>query len=254
MKGEPQMFKGFYTLTSGMLSENRNLNVVSNNMTNVSTPGFKSSTMITSTFQEQMVSRYGNKQRANATELGQTSMITTAQETVTNYAEGGYDPTGGQFDFALSKNGFFQIQGENGTIYTRNGSFIMDDEGYLSLPQVGRVMGQNGPILLPTDQFSVDNAGMIYDEKGTPIDTINVVDFEDYNQLSRAGEGIFQAQGEGTPVVDAVSWKMLERSNVDPIQEMTRMMSSQRALQSAAQILKMYDQIMSKATTELGKV
>jgi flagellar basal-body rod protein FlgF len=248
------MYKGFYTLASGMLTENRNLNVVSNNMTNVSTPGYKSSTMVSSTFQEEMVYRYGNKNRANPTQLGESSMIVTAQETITDYTQAGFDITGDIYDFGLSKPGFFQIQRENGTVYTRNGSFILDEEGYLSLPRVGRVLGQKGPIRLENDNFQVDSSGNIIDGNGVVVDQLAIVDFADYTQLTRAGEGLFQANGGGTPVTDAVMWKALERSNVDTIREMTNMMSSQRALQSAAQILKMYDQIMQKSTTEIGRV
>lgn len=51
-----------------------------------------------------------------------------------------------------------------------------------------------------------------------------------------------------------IIWKSLERSNVDMVEEMTNMMSSQRALQSAAQVLKMYDQVMSKASSDVGRL
>ncbi len=248
------MYKGFYTLASGMITENRNLNVISNNMTNVSTPGFKNSTMVSSTFKEEMTYRYGNKSKTNPTEMGKTSMITTAQETITNYTQAGFDITGSSFDFGLSKAGFFQIQGEKGTVYTRNGSFILDDEGYISLPKVGRVMGKKGPIKMQTDQFMVDASGNIVNSKGIIEDQLVIMDFKDYSQLSRVGEGLYQTNATGTPVADAVVWKALEQSNVDSIREMTNMMSSQRALQSASQILKMYDQIMQKSTTEIGKV
>lgn len=62
-------------------------------------------------------------------------------------------------DFALTTPGFFCVQTEGGTVYTRNGSFALDEEGYLTLPTVGRVLGQNGPIQLPTDDIISDSRG-----------------------------------------------------------------------------------------------
>lgn len=252
------MFKGYYTLTSGMLCQNRNLNIIGNNLTNVSTPGFKKDTFLASTFQEEVFSRIGNKDKTNPTALGTAqSMITTPQMTVTDYSTGAYQETGVSLDFAIADKGFFQIQTlDGGTVYTRNGSFIIDDEGYLALPRVGRVMGENGPILLNTDDISVDQAGMIFKDGVALVDTLEIVNFDDYTQLQKTGEGVYQNNGQeaGTTVTGAVLWKSLERSNVNAIEEMTNMMTSQRAIQSASQILKMYDQLAAKATTEIGRV
>ena len=79
---------------------------------------------------------------------------------------------------------------------------------------------------------------------------MKVVDFPDQGQLHAEDNGLFStAQAETT-----VQWKMLEKSNVDMVEQMTAMMSSQRALQSAAQSLKMYDQIMSKSVSDVGKL
>ena len=86
-----------------------------------------------------------------------------------------------------------------------------------------------------------------------------MVDFADYDQLQREDNGIFstgQAQiptgsnGEETKII----WQSLEKSNVNMVNEMTAMMSAQRALQGAAQALKMYDQIMSKYVVEIGRL
>lgn len=63
------MFQGFYNATSGVLTQNRNLNVISNNMANVSTPGFKSDKFMASTFREELMSRIGNKDKSTATPI-----------------------------------------------------------------------------------------------------------------------------------------------------------------------------------------
>ncbi|WP_051280734.1 flagellar hook-basal body protein [Anaerovorax odorimutans] len=186
------MLKGFYTLASGMLSQNRNLNTISNNMANVSTPGYKRDTLVSKTFQEELLYRTGNKDKSGSKPLNTSSMIRTIDESVTNYTQGVFEETDRPLDFAIVDKGFFEIQTDEGSLYTRNGSFTLDDEGYLSLQHVGRVMGENGPILLNTDKINVDSTGTIYSEEGEELGIIKVVDFNDYNQLSKINEGMFR--------------------------------------------------------------
>lgn len=249
------MFQGFYNLTAGVLNQNRNLNVVSNNMANVSTSGFKGDKYIASTFREEMLYRSGNKDKSNPVPIGRTDWVTYANTTVTNHNQGGFEQTTSPLDFALGEKGFFSIQTANGTVYTRNGSFTLDDEGYLYLPTVGRVLGQNGPIRLGTDKIEADGYGNIYSENGAFLGKLSVVDFQDYNtQLTKTTGDVFTATGQGTAVNAKVQWKAVERSNVDVVEQMTTMMSGQRALQSSAQVLKMYDQLMGKIVSQLGPV
>ncbi len=252
--------KGFYDLTSGMLTQNRRLAVIGNNMTNSLTPGFKSDEFITTTFRNEMFSRYGNINHNDGEELGTTSsMITAGDVTVTDYTQGIFDPTDMSMDFALTGPGFFQVQTVDGVMYTRDGSFVMDDEGYVALQHAGRVLGDdNQPIYIGTTDIQALDDGTILTEDGnTVLGRIGVVDFEDYNGIQKSKqEGLFTVIGgaQPAPTDTPIQWKTLERSNVDMVKEMTNMMSSQRALQSAAQVLKMYDQLLGKATTEIGRV
>lgn len=269
------MYQGFYNLTSGMLTQGRNLNVISNNMVNVQTAGYKRDTMVTSTFQEEMLYRTGRYNKENPTPLSVTSKIKTASRTYVDYEQGSFEQTDGIYDFAIGGNGFFRIQTANGERYTRNGSFAVDEEGYLILPEAGRVLSQEGePIQIDDENFSVDSKGSITvyerpqaesedseneERELRQLGTIGVVDFADYEQMHKEDNGLFstaqapvQAQ-EGQPQTQLL-WKTVEKSNVDMMDEMTAMMSSQRALQSAAQMLKMYDQIMSKSATDVGRL
>lgn len=262
------MYQGFYNLVSGMLTQSRNLNVVSNNMVNVQTPGYKNDTMVATTFQEEMLKRTGRWGDSDEQDLIVNSKIITASETYVDYTQGGFDPTGGIYDFALSGNGFFCIQTNDGqTRYTRNGSFAVDADGYLVLNDQGRVLGTNGqPIQIDNEEFSVDSKGRIIGQNTVYVNgqaqvateeygTLRVVDFVDYDQLHREDNGLFSTGQAALQASDAtqVVWQYLEKSNVDMVEEMTAMMGSQRALQSAAQMLKMYDTIMSKAT-DIGRV
>ena len=122
------MFKGFYNLTSGMLSQGRRLDVIANNMTNVATSGYKTDTYTDSTFQEYMVSRVGNKDKSAPAELGGASYILAPSKLYTDYTQGALEPTDLPFDFALEGEGFFAIRTEGGIAYTRAGSFALDEE------------------------------------------------------------------------------------------------------------------------------
>ncbi|MFT4106008.1 MAG: flagellar hook-basal body protein [Lacrimispora sp.] len=267
------MFQGFYNLTSGILYQTRNLNVIGNNMVNSGTSGFKPDRMVSTTFRDEMLFRTGNRNKNNASQLGSVSMIRASRSTVTNHDQGAVEETGGNLDFALTNPGFFAVRNFAGNqVYTRNGSFTVDDEGYLSIPSLGRILGEDGnPIEISSDHITVDRDGNIYEvpikglgtgedgdtnEEQEPVllGKIRVVDFADYSQLIKGDNGSFTTAAEGTVADGGIMWKALERSNIDPIEEMTQMITSQRASQSAAQVLRIYDQLMSKASNDIGRV
>ncbi|HCT63709.1 MAG TPA: flagellar hook-basal body protein [Lachnospiraceae bacterium] len=249
------MFKGYYTLTSSMLTQNRNMDVISNNLTNISTPGYKKEQFVSGSFKDVLYSQTANNVKgAINQDIGNVSMITAPYETVTSFDVGAWDETGGNLDFAIKDKGFFKIKSDDGVKYTRNGSFVIDDEGYLSLQGQGRVEGKNGDIYMSTDNINVDKEGNIISSDGQILGTLDIVDFADYTQLEKAGDGVFTTNTQEIPVAGNLMWKTVEASNVNAIDEMTAMLSSQRVLQSAAQVLKMYDQLASKAATEIGRV
>lgn len=242
------MFQGYYDLASNMITQNRNLNIISNNMTNISTPGYKMDRMMESTFRDEMVYRYDKEGK---TPVGVVSHMNVADERVTDYTEGGIRETGYPLDVGITGNGFFVIQTANGVQYTRNGSFNLDNEGYLVLQGVGRVQGTNGPIRVTTDKLAIDSQGRVTAEDGGQyFGRIQVVDFADYNQLTKITGGMFVAEGQPQAARDVtLTQSFLEDSNVSMAEEMTRMLSSQRVLQSSAQILRMYDQMIGRAAT-----
>ena len=131
----------------------------------------------------------------------------------------------------------------------------MDDAGYLCLPGYGQVLNPElQPIYLGTDQIYGGNQGTIYYDEGGLIGQLGVFLFEDTGALEHNGEGLFVG-AQGTAAQDAeVLNGYLERSNTDIVKQMTEMITYQRALQSAAQVSKMYDQLMTKATTEIGRM
>ena len=251
------MFKGFYNLTSGMLSQGRRLDVVSHNMTNIATSGYKQDIYKDSTFQDVMISRLGNKDKVNSTELGEESYILAPSELWTDYTQGSIEETGLPLDFAIQGEGFFQIDRVGGeTGYSRSGSFTLDPENYLCLAGQGRVLDNQGqPIQLTTDKIYADQQGNLYDEESRNLlATLGVYSFPDNNALERNDRGLFMGDGAQPSENYIIKHKCIERSNVDMTDVMVSMMTTQRALQSAAEVTKIYDQVMGRDATEVGRL
>ncbi|MBD5133616.1 MAG: flagellar hook-basal body protein [Clostridiales bacterium] len=250
------MFKGFYNLTSGMLTQQRHLNVVGNNMVNISTAGFKESRYTATTFDDVMYTRVGNKEK-EYTDIGRQSYIRANSEIYVVHDQGIPEPTEIPLDFAIMGEGFFAIQREGGDIvYTRAGSFSLDDEGYLCFPGVGRVLDPNGQtILLRTDKLDVDGLGNIRQkDEGYNLGQLGVYRFEDVEQLEYNDAGFFTGEGAEAMETPQILWKYLERSNVDMIRQMTDMLTCQRALQSAASVTKIYDEVMAHSASDIGRM
>ena len=250
------MFKGFYNLTSGMHTQQQNLNVVGNNLVNVSTAGFKQSRYTARTFDDVMYTRVGNREKIY-TDIGRQSYIRANDEVYVDYSQGVPEPTNIPLDFAIMGEGFFAIQSlEGGTVYTRAGSLSLDDEGYLCLPGMGYVLNPDGErIQLRTDKLNVDDQGNIFHkDTGGYLGTVGVYEFEDVAQLEHNGDGFFTGEGAQAVQTPYVLWKYLERSNADMIQQMTEMLTCQRALQSCATVTKIYDEVMGHSASDVGRM
>ena len=249
------MYKGFYNLTSGMMTHQSHLSVVGNNLVNISTTGFKESRYTATTFDDVMYSRVGNVEK-EYTEIGRQSYIRANSEITVIQDQGIPEPTDIPLDFAIMGDGFFAVQREDGEInYTRAGSFSLDDEGYLCFPGVGRVLDAEGnPIVLGTDKLDVDVLGNISQADGGFLGRLGVYALEDVEMLEHTEQSFFA--GENATLVEApqILWKHLERSNVDMIRQMTEMLNCQRALQSCATVTKMYDEVMGHAASDVGRM
>ena len=251
------MMKGFYNLTSGMLSQGRRLDVVANNMTNVATAGYKAEQYTDRTFDEVMAVRIGNKIKTPYQELPTyQAHILAPDHLYTDVTQGAPEETNLPLDFCIQGEGFFAIQMADGsTAYTRAGSFTLDNEGYLCLSELGRVLDREGnPIQLPTDKLDPDTRGNLYTQGGEYLGTLGVFTFEDNQELERNPYGLFIGQGAQVNENVTIRNKYVERSNVELVKEMVSMMTTQRALQSAAQMSQIYDEIIKRAVNDIGRM
>ena len=220
------------------------MNVVGNNLVNISTAGYKQQRFTASTFDDVMYSRVGNIYNIGE-EIGRQSYIRAPSQIYTDYTQGIQEPTGLSLDFAINGDGFFAIQDPDGEIaYTRMGNFSLDDEGYLCLPGYGRVLSPEGQtIYLGTDKISATEQGLIYYDDGGLIGRLGVYVFEDNEQLVHNGMGLFTGEGAQAAENFEVWNGYLERSNVDLAQEMVKVIESQRAYSYALRMVQTTDEI-----------
>lgn len=243
------MVRGFYMLGSGILTQSRVLSTISNNVANVETNGFKKAKMMERNFGSLLIERVDEKR----TPIGTASLMDTADESVTDYSQGTLASTGRTLDFAIRGDGFFAVQGDGGTVYTRNGSFNLDGDGYLVLKGQGRVLGADGnPIRPGTDDLTADEQGDLFSQ-GRQVGRLAVFRFPDNAALETVGEGMFSGAGAAPAANPNLLWKSVEGSNVNMTEELTNALASQRQLQTCSQALKLYDETLDQAV-ELSKV
>ncbi len=254
------MLRGYYTAASGIVVQEKKLNTYANNISNVLTAGYKKDNMISGVFGEHLAVRMNAYARNRTHEIGPGVFMQIVDEKYTDYVQGTFEMTGRMQDMAIAGDGFFVIGREDGEYLTRDGQFSLDEEGYLVLPGFGRVLGENGEIQIGNgDDFHVDEHGGVhvipFDEESDPeaestqIDTLLVVNPDDWETFDKNREGLYDAGGAFTPV-DYTNTRVfqgrLEKSNVNMAEEMTRVLYSQRSLQSCSQVVKMYDDMADR--------
>ncbi len=257
------MLKGLYTAYSGLLNEQNRMEVLTNNLANVSTNGFKKEGTTSESFSDVLAYKIkDSSENPNiAKKLGTMNMGVMIGENYTNYDEGSFKQTGNTYDLALSGSGFFTIgftnkSGDTSTMYTRDGAFTVNKDGYLVTKDGDFVMGAKGKIKLsPNLTTSISEDGTV-SQDGKTIDQLKITDFKDYNYLEHYGENYFQTvDGAQTQNADAtVQSGYLETSNVQVVSEMVEMISVSRAYESNQKIVQTYDKSLEIAVNQLGKI
>lgn len=220
------MLKGLYTAYTGMLNEQHRMDVLTNNLANATTNGFKKEGTTSEAFDTVLaykikdLSEPGNLPRPMATNravdeaelnnpLNENYLERRVRKTGLNlgvkigenyvdYSEGPIKETGNLLDLALSDRGFFAVEytnkrGETSTKYTRDGNFTMNVQGFLQTQDGDYVLDEDGRrIQMDTAlPISISRNGTIIQD-GNEVATIGIADFEDYNYLERFGENYFQ--------------------------------------------------------------
>lgn len=258
------MVKGLYTAYTGMINEQNRMDIMTNNLANASTVGFKKEGATSQSFDDVLTVKIRDESVGmnNVKRIGIKNPGVKIGENYTDYSQGSFRITGNTYDLALSGDGFFAIEftnkaGETSTKYTRAGQFTLNKDGYLVTQEGDYVLDtQNRRIKLNTlIDSTIDSNGTIY-QNGTAVATVQVADFENYDYLEKYGETYYEPiEGAKRIAADAtVNSGYLEMANVQIVSEMVNMIAITRAYESNQKIIQTYDDTLEIATTQLGRL
>jgi flagellar basal-body rod protein FlgF len=236
---------------SQQLAAYRAMDVIANNLANVSTPGFKREA---AKFEE-----YLAKTRPAEGQTGMQSVAFVKDAGISrDSSQGNMEQTGATYDLALAGRGFFQVQTPQGMRYTRDGHFSLDANGNMVTSEGYQVQGDGGAITItPTDgEISISTDGMISSVVhgvGNQLGRMKVVDFADPDAMTKTGANLYEtSQAATTPDKINIRQGMLESSNVQPVIEISHMIEVMRAYEATATLSKSQEDLMRSAIDKLG--
>jgi flagellar basal-body rod protein FlgG len=235
------MIKGIYNSARSLDARQKNMDIISNNLANLNTVGFKREVPFSQIISEMGESRFRQ---------------------VTDFKQGDFLTTSNPLDLAISGGGLFVVKTENGLQLTRNGRFQISDEGFLVNSQGQKVIGKNGEIsfsnsmLAQNRSIAVSKEGEIkYGEE--VMDALLIVRFinQDNELVKSSSNFVFDESNiEVVPESEyQIAQGFLEESNVNPILEMEAMINLSKDYESTYKMIQYLDQSLDKAN-EIGKV
>jgi flagellar basal-body rod protein FlgF len=230
-----------YISASGASAQMRDLDVVSNNLANVSTPGFKrSQSIFRSVLEASLRNGDGGLQPgAKGSAFVSTDLVGA------DFSSGSAQQTGSPLHAMIEGPGFFEIQTDRGSRYSRAGNFLVNREGILATANGDPVLGQSGPIAIPDGNALILPTGEVTDQNGNIFGRLKVVAFANLEKLQREGQSVFRA-GDEAGLSEIESPKLIpetvEGSNVNTSRELAAMVILQRAFETNLRSMQVDDE------------
>ncbi|MEP1112406.1 MAG: flagellar basal-body rod protein FlgG [Nitratireductor sp.] len=260
--------KALAIAATGMNAQQLNLEVIANNIANINTTGFKRARAEFSDLLYQVERLQGVPNRADQSIVPEGASIglgVKASAVRNVHMQGALDSTGNKFDLALTGPGWFQIEGADGqTLYTRAGAFNTNANGELVTVDGFRV---EPDIVFPAEtvEVIVNKSGQVFARLDGQVDLqdlgqITLASFPNEAGLAPLGDNLFQetaASGAanvgvpGDPGFATIEQGYLENSNVDPVKEITELISAQRAYEMNSKVIKAADEMASVVTQSI---
>jgi len=280
------MVRGLYTGASGMITQMERIDVLSNNLANVNTPSYKRDSTIMKAFPEMLIRRI-NDDGVRKLPIGSYDLMPVigkmgtgveVNEVYTRFTQGAFKQTENDFDIALEGEGFFAVQTEDGERYTRNGSFLIDRDGFLVTKDGNTVLGENGPIQLKKNNFIVDEDGNVFENAEYSDDPLRLISMEEneWNQtvlldrlkivhfpkpryIEKIGNSLYTdtEYSEQSFIMQSSRPKVrqgfLEASNVNPVIEMVNLIEVHRNYEANQKMIQAHDAALAKVINEVGR-
>lgn len=236
-------YSGLYAAGSGAVVQNKRLEIITNNLANMNTVGFK----------KDVISFRSLLTQAEKSS-GMTALVALS-ESRTDLAQGSLRETGNSLDLALKGEGFFEVMTDQGVRYTRKGQFVLDGAQQLVTLSGDTVSGEGGPLILDGANISVGEDGEVSVDNAV-VGKIKVVGFEDAHKLEKESGNLFRNVGGDENLVEdsstGVSQGYLEYSNVNQVQDMVKLIEISRAYESYQKVILSIDESTQKLVNESG--
>jgi len=256
------MSGGIYMAASGALAYEKKLQIISNNLANANTVGYK---MDRAQFNVIEQNNLPASLASNTPEMStsQAQSFWFQFNSYTDFTSGSLKNTGNDFDLALKGEGFFCIQKPEGVHYTRKGDFTLDAEGTLVTRNGHPVIGDSGEITVKYAEdprkvkaFEVDLEGNVF-VNGQQVGSLRIVKFSEPDKLMKMGDTLFKpAENSPAPqeAEDAkVSQGFVELSNVDVVKMMTEMIVVLRGYETYQKVMRSADEAYTKSINDVGQ-
>ncbi len=249
------MIRGLYIAATGMQTQQNRMDVVTNNLANASTTGYKEDTLLTRSFQDMMVERLDDPSVVSRSKMmGPLNSGIHIDEIRTSFGAGTLEASDLSTDLALSGDGFFVVQTAQGERYTKAGNFSIAADGTLTTSEGYAVLGQNGPIQVGNSSFTVSSDGRVTSANGN--DQLRIVSFADNQGLRKEGGNLYT--NYNTQLIEGsdaqVHQGFLETSNVDLTSQVVDMINIQRNYELNQRVIRMMDERLGRAVSEIGKL
>ena len=256
------MVRGLYTSAVGMMTQMQKMDVVSNNIANSDTVGFKKDTVVVRSFSEELSKRLDDPKyrliKFNQG-IGNMSLGVFVDEVYTDFSTGSFEEKNGSLDCAISGEGFFAINvtnrnGDTVERYTRDGSFTLDSENNLRTSDGNYVVGEGGNINIPNGVISIDAKGNIFSNNEF-VDRIKIVDFSNKESLRKVGDNLYETidESQEQDFTGSVIQNRLDGSNVNSVQEMVKMISLARNYEANQKMIQTHDSTLNRAVNDIGR-
>ena len=258
------MIRGLYTSGYSMLANQKKMDVISNNLANADTTGFKKDSVIFQALPELNTKRINDFKNSitSAPGIGNMRLGMDAGEVFTFFTQGQLTVTERNLDVGISNadNAFFTVGVPNANggmdkYYSRDGAFMINTQGVLVNKSGYPVMGENGQITLNGSNFTINENGEIIQD-GETIDRLAMAQFQDSKLLTKFGNNLLSApqDAQTTAFSGQLRQGYIERSNVNTINEMVDMITVMRAYEANQKLIQYQDATLEKAINEVGSV
>ena len=237
------MDSGYYAACTGLAARIQALDLAANNLANANTRGYKAQMPV---FRSLLSSNQGSDGLEQA-----VNNYGVLASTRVDASAGTLETTGSDFDLALEGNAYFAVNTPAGVLYTRNGNLQLSASGELLTSQGDQILGEQGPIRLPSGKFAVAPDGSI-SVNGALAGKLRIAEFAPNTPLLSVGANYYSA-GAAKSVPTGkfqVRQGVLENSNVNPMAGAVELIEIQRQFQTLAQVLNSFDSEMDRTAVQ----